>query len=536
MPGKPPALYPRTEIRPRRARMVVLLGLSAAVCSLTPNTAAPVAASSRSWSNSAGLVDAAESIDTTFGPRTAVPQTPCRPKDRPETDLQGRIPPTDRLTGRAAEGYICNLDLIGNFRQPAYSTLDSFQNCAYYGLDTQTGAAQVLDVSDPSHPRATARLTTKAMENSGESLRVNAKRKLLISTGYTNSAGSTFNDAGKGNAPWLDIYDLSGNCRRPRLISSTEMTPAMGHEGWFAPDGRTYFMSTCCTGDIPTTFPIDISNPRKPRLLYAWNHHKAASHGGYTTEDNRRTYVCRQSAPPNDAVMTYGTSLRPRPFATKPRLLSTLPLEDNQFCQSVYRLTYNGTPYLLQFGERSGASPVTPTCERAADGWATFGYPRFIDISDERHPRIISRLLLEVDLPQHCPEVATEGSPLGFGYSVHHCSPDRLNNPTIMACSYFHGGMRVFDIRHPRRPREIAYYNPGLNSIYGTASRPVIRSDRREIWMTNDVTGFAVLKLPRTIWPFPDARRCPSRADYYFKQYNPDSTCRTASFAAIPAP
>ena len=30
-----------------------------------------------------------------FGPRQAEPQLPCRPGDSPETDLQGRVPPTD---------------------------------------------------------------------------------------------------------------------------------------------------------------------------------------------------------------------------------------------------------------------------------------------------------------------------------------------------------------------------------------------------------------------------------------------------------
>src|SRR5689334_9936243 len=42
--------------------------------------------------------------DVKFGPRQAVPQMPCRPGDSPETDLQGRVPPTDIQTGRAALG------------------------------------------------------------------------------------------------------------------------------------------------------------------------------------------------------------------------------------------------------------------------------------------------------------------------------------------------------------------------------------------------------------------------------------------------
>lgn len=509
--------------RPRRSPSRSIVTASILAC-----VVATILASGSSATGPDGATDRVAARDVVFGERTAVPQASCRPQDRPETDLQGRIPPLDRATGRAAQGYTCNIDVIGRWDAPAYSTLDSYRSCAYYGLAESSRAVQVLDLRDPRRPRPTTRLTTMAMQNAGESLRVNQRRGLLVSTGYTNS----YDDSRSSTAPWLDIYDISRNCRRPRLLSSTYLAPAMGHEGWFAPDGMTYFMSTCCDEEASTTFPIDISDPRDPVVMARWGFHRA-THGGYTTEDNARTYVCRQTAPPLDAVITIDTS-GPGGFMREPRIISTLPLEDNQFCQSVYRVTYHGKPYLLQFGERSGASPYVPTCERVADGWATFGYPRFIDISDEHRPRIVSRLLLEVDLSQNCSQVATEGAPLGFGYSVHHCSPDRLHDPTIMACSYFHAGMRVFDIRNPREPREIAYYNPGLNGVYGTASRPVIRTDRREIWMTNDVTGFMVVRLPRSLWPFRDAERCPTSADYYYKLYNPTSTCRTANLSAIP--
>ena len=49
-----------------------------------------------------------------FGPRHAVKQLPCRPGDHPETDLQGRVPPVDTATGRAAQGYNCNLEVVGH--------------------------------------------------------------------------------------------------------------------------------------------------------------------------------------------------------------------------------------------------------------------------------------------------------------------------------------------------------------------------------------------------------------------------------------
>ena len=48
----------------------------------------------------------------------------------------------------------------------------------------------------------------------------------------------------------------------------------------------------------------------------------------------------------------------------------------------------------------------------------------------------------------------------GFTYGAHYCSVDNKHNATAVACGYFESGIRVFDIRNPLRPKEIAYYNP----------------------------------------------------------------------------
>lgn len=375
--------------------------------------------------------------DIRFGPRQAVPQTECQPDDLTETDLQGRVPREDILTGRAAQGYACNLEVVGRFQDTSWASLDTLDDCAYYGRQFRAGGVQVLDVSDSTDPTPTDVLVTPAMQDPGESLRVNAKRKLLVGTGYNES--------------WLDIYDLSEDCRHPRLLASVDMSPAAGHEGWFSPDGNTYYMSTTGPDAAATVFPVDISDPANPRLLSSWAF-QSQTHGGSTTEDGTRSYICQQQSPPKDALLVVDTSqIADRKTAPQPKVLAQIPLRDNQWCQAAYRVTYSGRPYLIQYGERSGA----PDCSRSHDNWANFGYPRILDLADERNPKLVSTALLEVHLPEHCTEVTGEGAANGLGYSVHHCSPDRLYNPTILACSWFHGGMRVLDIRDPKNPVEI---------------------------------------------------------------------------------
>src|SRR4029079_13919808 len=154
---------------------------------------------------------------------------------------------------------------------------------------------------------------------------VDARRKLLVT-------GSAYDN-------YLDIYDLSDDCRRPQLLSSTDLSPAKGHEGWFSRDGMTYYMSTTGNNGDNTVFPVDISDPRKPKLLATWAF-EAQTHGGFTTEDGRTSFICQQQAPPIDALLLVDTSqVADRQPNPKPTLFNRVGLQDNQWCQSALRVT-----------------------------------------------------------------------------------------------------------------------------------------------------------------------------------------------------
>ena len=134
------------------------------------------------------------------------------------------------------------------------------------------------------------------------------------------------------------------------------MSPAIGHEGWFSPDGMTYYMSTTGADGAKTVFPVDISDPTEPELLAMWGF-QSQTHGGSTTEDGTRSYICQQQAPPKDKLLIVDTSeVAAREPDPQPRLLAEIPLDDNQWCQAAYRVTYDGHPFLIQYGERSGAA------------------------------------------------------------------------------------------------------------------------------------------------------------------------------------
>src|SRR5437773_3284367 len=69
--------------------------------------------------------------------------------------------------------------------------------------------------------------------------------------------------------------------------------------------------------------------------------------------------------------------------------------------------------------------------------------------------------MLEIHNPANCAQVLPDLVGLStFTYGSHYCSVDNRHHATTLACGYFNSGIRVFDIRDPLRPREIAYYNP----------------------------------------------------------------------------
>ena len=474
-------------------------------------------------------------------PLVAVPKAQCQPGDPVETGLQGQVPMADRLSGRAAKGYACNLTMVGEFASRSFANFDTYGNCAYYTDNSggflgpaSDGGGVVLDVSDPAHPVKTDYLTARAMGNAGESLRVNARRGLLVADHYGNGTADPKLPS-IGTFPWLAVYDVSKDCRHPVLLADVAMPHGRGHEGWFAPDGLTYFMTSMYGG---TTTAVDLTDPAHPQELATWPY---AVHGGSVSEDGRRAYLASVTSP--DAVLVVDTTDVGPGRANAGRIVSTIPIDHNFANQGTYRLDYGGHPYLLSFGEAT--DDFAARCSRPDD--TNFDAPRFFDMADERHPVMVSKFMTEVNDPANCQTVAHDNSPwidgtekgdpfLPFAsnlfvYDAHYCTPDRLHDPTILACANFLSGLRVYDIRDPRHPREIAYDNTGAVAgpgvpdgpvpfLEAAAARPVIRRDLGQIWWVTFHTGFHAARFAPCVWPFPGDDPCPGAYDYFQAQYD----------------
>ena len=430
------------------------------------------------------------------------PQAECGPGSKPETDIQGRVPRADHESGRAAEGYTCNTEMVGSYTKPdpkgsvggfkveRYRD-DAGHVCAYYDstliyptniLDTESGV-NVLDMTDPEHPELTDRLITPAMQSPHESLLVNNRRGLLGAV-----LGNPALYPGQ-----FDLYDISQDCRHP-VLKSTTPTGVLGHESGWSTDGNTFYSAS---PGSQTIFAIDVTNPVLPVVLgyYAYD-----SHGLSISNDGNRAYV----AGINSGLIVLDTSeIQARQPNPKVHEISRLTWNSMSIPQNAEPVTIGGRPYLVEVDEFGTLSEV--------------GAGRIIDISDEAHPRVVSNLRLEVHQPENFAKESNDpdASSSLQGYAGHYCGIPQREEPGIAACSMILSGLRIFDIRDPRHPREIGYYNApiservtpaGFESSNYAMSRPAFDRKRGDIWYTDGFQGFFVVHMTNGTWPFPKCR------------------------------
>lgn len=394
-----------------------------------------------------------------------VPKAICGKGDRSETGLQGQTSLVERFSGLSARGFNCNLELVGQFvGEGASYGFAWFGDCAYYGTANTTSQTHpgvvVLDVSDPRKPRPTEYLDARAMLEPWESLKVHPHRKLL---GATKGLGRSVDDK---YFAWYDVSD----CAHPVLKSDIQVDSWMGHAGQFSPDGKTYY-GTWALG--PGFAAVDISNPARPKLLL--HDTTRTVHDLSFSEDGTRAYLAVLGGPdfaslpgPNGLEILDVSDIQHRRPNPKIRTISTLFWTDSSTAQVPLPVKIDGRRYLILSDERgSGGGGAGGREYACAQGLPPHGFVRIIDIDDERRPKIASKVMLQVNDPANCSKLLND--PDRYSYSSHYCNVDNVKNPTLLACSWREGGLRVFDIANPYRPKEVAYYKA---PAVGTAFRP----------------------------------------------------------------
>jgi hypothetical protein len=429
-------------------------------------------------------------------PLVATPRAQCGPGSKPEPGIQGRVP-----AGSATNGLWCNVSLVahqgtsGGFKVLRYVD-PAGHECAFYDtallfpvnalkLDGSSLGVAVLDMSDPAHPKQTATLTDPAMMSPHESLNLNAARGLLAAV-----LGNPSTYPGL-----VSLYDVRQDCRHP-VLQSSKAVARLGHESGFSPDGRTFYATATAVKSITA---VDVTDPKRPHAVWQGN---VMAHGMTLSPDGNRAYVADPTG--GDMLILDVSQIQARAKDPQAREVSRLSWNSASIPQNAIPFTEHGHPYVLEFDEYTQGTTSVGDRDKVGAG-------RIIDIGDERHPRVVANLRLQVN--QEADHRAASGDPGALspvqGYAAHYCNLDSRVDPKVVACSFIASGLRVFDVTDLLHPQEIAYYvaptqpraeNGFLASDFAM-SQPAIVPERHEIWYSDGATGFNVLRVSADVWP-----------------------------------
>jgi len=425
------------------------------------------------------------------------PDRACDAGSRPET-VQGKAPAADYKNGRAAKGYFCNARELSHYGHTGGYRVERYvdaagHECAFWDSTllwphnipdqgTEGPGVYVMNMHNPKHPVVSDVLRTPAMQSPHESLRLNQKRGLLVADmGYPT-----------WNPGFVDVYSVKQDCLHPTLDSSSPMG-VLGHEGGFAPDGKTFYVASLYAHTLSA---VDLSNPQAPVLL--WTSTDYQPHGVSISNDGNRLYMA-------EAAYQQGTydsgfhgltildvsQIQKRVMNPQVSVVSRLTWPQVSTPQNATPFVSHAHHYLLETDEFGSGKQV--------------GAARIIDIDNEKHPYVVSNLRLAVNKGG---QTADPGDDQVFqGYQAHYCSLPSRVDPYIIACSFIMSGLRVFDIRNVAHPVEVAYFNkpllPNHDPVYPmkvgsfAMSAPAYDQARHDIWYDDGNSGFYVVHLTR---------------------------------------
>lgn len=462
-------------------------------------------------------------------PTSAVRPATCGPGSYPEAGAQGEQPDDD-LPARLAHGYRCNLELVGQFAGDGGNIqIAWYGDCAYIGTlyspeDPEYAAKKgtiVIDASDAARPSEVKRLQTPAMVSPSESLRIHAGRGLLGGVQGPNPIGDPF--GAQHGGPAYSIYDVATDCRQPRLLSSFEVPGFTGHESGFAPDGRTYYgVDITGQGGVPGGGPavvaVDIDDPAHPVPLTTWK--PAAGGGVHAAQFGAGSGIGYFPLLSGGLAIVDVSAVDGRLANPVVRVISELRWpNDGIISADATPAVIGGHPYVFVPSEVGPRFSVLDSCSA---GLPPYGGVHVIDVADPARPRSVGEIRLETSQPQYCNTIErSKVHPSGaFFYSPHYCDVDDPQNTTALACSWQGSGLRVFDVRDPLRPVEIAYYNPPPRPdvVRGNQLKPVLaspdqsytgthvrwhtaRDGSRQLWFMSMENGFQIVRFTNGAYP-----------------------------------
>lgn len=469
----------------------------------------------------------------------------CSADDLPEAEgqLQGDIPRADQESGRAKQGYNCGLSLVGHTpiwknptapepRAPRVGNANMAWagHCAYVAgpgavfgppnPEIDWGVA-VVDVADPSAPRHVRTLRTPGALATLETLHAveTSERSLLVVGQYGN--------VGTSNVP-MDVYDVS-DCAEPVLLQ-TFRWPENIHNLTIAGNGRYVFgtqplqvadLAPLFDGDPETEmtylgnlekqlpFPLvpvepgpDLDDDLPPELREARRSGDTSSmaHEAWPSHDGTTLYVGgvtigQEAVTIADLTQWLARDEHGQPLGP-PEVISQRGGRAHSIRTATVHQEDGTSQRLLLHSEEAVFGTAKGCFPEDLNPFAGPAEPWLTDITDEADPVAVSQFGLEINRREHCLDQMDSD----VDASTHYHDVDDPDDTTFAMVSMWNAGLRVFDIRDPERPVEVAYFNPGdvgIDSVVLDRAWGHVRWVREtgHIWFATSSGGFWVVEL-----------------------------------------
>ena len=406
----------------------------------------------------------------------------CGPGDKPEPDIQGNVP-----AGQEPR-FHCGVTVLGQL--PVSGNVQGHDTCAY--VRERGGQVSVIDVRNPRKP---VRVGSVPVQSGSETMRVvsTPDRALLVSGSSVYDIRDCRKPVLLGEIAWPPLglkgilqrslpHDIRVNRAGTRVYASfglweADISDLANSANWRVTDLRCDLSaqvegawtevhrqslkagrSLCADSARPA--PMGADNVLGASPLHASILWPQLSHSMDLNANDTRLYMGDQAGgtsalwAPVSRVRIVDLTVRPA------RIIGEVEgpghgLDWFRAGGREYVLHSNegGTTGILSQPERGDTCQSYPRPH--ALGW---GFEAFVsDVTDPARARNVSMLRIAINDPEHCAARKASGRDPWIAYHL-------VDNPLdarFAAVNFGSAGLRIFDIRRPEQPREVAYFNHG---------------------------------------------------------------------------
>ena len=444
----------------------------------------------------------------------------CGRNDIREPGIQGEVP-----AGQTAN-YNCGVKVIGQL--PIVGNVHGTGKCAYVRPRGQGGTPNeaqisVIDVSNPTKPVVAG--SPLPVHNGTESFRVvvTKERAILVSGSSIYDISDCLHPNLAGEIKWPDTplpgvarknfpHDIRVNHTGTKVYASfglwdADITNLKDPSSWKVTDhrceiaaqipgpwqevhrqslkaGRTLCDDAAKPAPMGSNYLIGTS-PFQASLLWP-----QLSHSPDLNSDDTRLYVGDQAGG-TGALWAPEPKLRIIDITKSPyTVIGEAPGPGH----GLDWFRAGGREYVLHSNEGGSKGIATqseagnscqPYPRPTALGWGFEGIVS--DVTDPAHARNVSMLRLAINDPEFCDVRKASGRDPWIAYHL----IDNPMNAKFAAVNFGDAGLRIFDVRNPLQPNEVAYINQGTPVHAGVG----YYDSARALIYFSDSGGFKVLQI-----------------------------------------